>query len=240
MWDNVWLIVKYDLKRSRWGLLVSVLMYAYFCFFTVFITREQFPLDPAETAGRLGTVADIMLLTSMSCVGFAMTGDYRVYWRSDIFSKRLLFLRQLPISVRELVAARYVLIAINTAMLSVLYFVPLFLFGPLGRLLTPLQIVSFALTWVAFGVCMSVMYAYKELAGSGKSYFLYCCVWAILLIAIPVLTSLLGFGFVESSVEAVKRYGALVPVIGAVVAAVWVGFWFRKTERRIRSRSFSR
>lgn len=240
MWRNVWFIVAVDLKRAKWGLVISTIMYAYFGVFSSFIVNELYP-DALEAASRSTSfLADIMFLCSLSCIGFIMTGEYRNYWRSDIFSKRLLYMRSLPIAAKELVLVRYVHIAINLLYLSLIFFVPFYFLSVLGERFTILEYLSFALIWLCFGACMSIVFAHKELGGTGKAYLWFSVISVAVYFAASGAAAYAGFGFVSASVEAAKRYGPLVPCVGLILSAGWAYVWSRWTSERISRRDFGR
>ncbi|MNP80465.1 hypothetical protein D3C76_1785800 [compost metagenome] len=51
---------------------------------------------------------------SMTCgLGFIFTKDYLSYYRTDAFSRKLAFYRKLPVTDKEIVAARYLVFLIS-------------------------------------------------------------------------------------------------------------------------------
>lgn len=240
MWRNAWFIVKVDLKRTRWGLIVSTLMYAYFSVFGSFIVNElvQDSIKPGSL--RTSFLADIMFLCSLSCIGFFMTGEYRNYWRSDVFSKRLMYMRSLPIGTKELVLARYMQMGINLLYLSLIYFVPFYFLCVLGERFTLTEYFSFTIFWLCFGACISIVFAYKEMGSSGRSYFLFSMVWVVVYFIASGAAWYGGFGFVLLSVEWVERFGLLVPLASLIVTILWLRVWGGMTINKISRRDYAR
>lgn len=240
MWGNAWFIVKVELRRTKWGLIVSTLMYAYFSVFGSFIVNELFPNSPEPVGMQVSYLADIMFLCSMSCIGFFMTGEYRYYWRSDVFTKRLLYMRSLPIGTKELVLARYLQMGINLLYLSIIFFVPFYFICVLGDTLTLAEYFSFAVVWMSMGACMSILFAYKEMSGSGKSYFWFSMLGVVAYFALSGAAWYAGFGFVKLSVELVKRFGLLVPLASLLITWIWTMLWSRITQNKISRRDYAR
>ncbi|TMV43107.1 hypothetical protein FE783_36165 [Paenibacillus mesophilus] len=240
MWGNAWFIVKADLRRTKWGLVVSTLMYAYFSVFGSFIVNELFPNSPEPVSMHVSFLADIMFLCSMSCIGFFMTGEYRYYWRSDVFTKRLMYMRSLPIDTKELVLARYMQMGINLLYLSIIFFVPFYFICVLGEMLTVAEYISFAIVWMSFGACMSILFAYKEMCGSGKSYFWFCMLGVVAYFAASGAAWYAGFGFVKLSVELVDQFGLFVSLASLLITWIWTLAWSRITKQKISRRDYAR
>jgi hypothetical protein len=240
MWGNAWFIVKVDLRRTKWGLVVSTLMYAYFSVFGSFIVNELFQNSPEPASMLVSFLADIMFLCSMSCIGFFMTGEYRNYWRSDVFSKRLMYMRSLPIGTKELVLARYMQMGINLLYLSIIFFIPFYFICVLGDTLTLTEYISFAVVWMSFGACMSIVFAYKEMSGSGKSYFWFSMLGVVAYFVVSGAAWYAGFGLVKLSVDLVERYGLYVSLASLLVTTIWVKLWSEITKNKISRRDYTR
>lgn len=240
MWSNAWFIVSVELKRARGGLIITTLMYAYFCLFGSFITNELYDNNSVEPVSMgVSFLADILFVCSLSSIGFFLTGEYRNYWQSDIFSKRLMYMRSLPIDTKEIVLARYIQIGMSSLYSSVIFFVPFYFLSVLGERFTVVEYISFAAVWMGFGACMSIVFAYKELGGSGKSYFIYCLAWVVVYLAACGAAWYAGFGFVALAVEGVERFGLLVPFVSVTVTLAWTILWCKLTERQIRRRDYA-
>lgn len=204
------------------------------------MTNEYFTPAAEPPSKHLSFLCDIIFLPSMSCIGFLMTGDYRSYWKTDIFTKRLLFLRLLPIDPKQIVAARYVQIGINLVLMSAVFFIPFYFISVLAERLSLLEYLYFITLWLCYGMCMAAVFAYKELGTTGKSYFLFCMLWAAAYIGMALLAWGLGFGFLEMSVKAVETFGPAAPAIGIILVIVWNQWWRKATLRKISRREFTR
>ncbi|CAG7632364.1 hypothetical protein PAESOLCIP111_03372 [Paenibacillus solanacearum] len=239
MWNNALFIMKHELKRSNAGKLVSVGLYLYFGVFSGLLMRGMYS-GTGVLDRSLGTAVDIMFLCGISCIGFTMTGEYLNYHQTDFFSRKMQYMRQLPISISETVAAKYLQMGVTLLPQALLLFVPFYFIGRIGETLTAGQALAFVLAWIYFGACMSVVFAYKELGGSGKSYMRFNLVFTAFLVAATVGVNLLGISFLELTMQGAARGGAGIAVLGAVITALWTLFWFRLTVKRIHSRTFIR
>jgi len=240
MWNNAWFIMKHELKRSNVGKLVSVGLYLYFGVFSGLLMRGMYSSGTGVVDRSLSTAVDIMFLCGISCIGFAMSGEYLNYHRTDFFSRKVQYMRQLPISVPETVAAKYLQMGVTLIPQALLLFVPFYFIGRIGETLTFGQALAFILIWIYFGACMSVVFAFKELGGSGKSYMWFNLAFTAVLVAATVCVNLFGISFLTLTMQGAARGGAGIAVLGAVITALWTLFWFRLTVKRIHSRTFTR
>lgn len=202
--------------------------------------RDLLPLAP-DTVGWRDTLAvDILMLTCMSAMGFMMTKEYRTYWSHDTFSKRVLFLRTMPIRVEELVLGRFQTLLVSLLSISIIFFGALYFIAGFRDRLDLLQYVEWIILWLCFGIIMGGFYVYAELGGSGKRYMLVCSVGGIGTILLAVVAGMTGLGIVIKSVELVERFGILVPLLSLLLTVPITMGWIRMTERRVRSREYSR
>ncbi|CAG7636066.1 hypothetical protein ACFQI7_06970 [Paenibacillus allorhizosphaerae] len=240
MWNNALFIMKHELKRSNWGKLVSVALYLYLGIFSGLIARGMYFSSTGIADRSLSAAVDIIFLCGISCLGFAMAGEYLTYHRTDFFSRKVQYMRQLPISISETVGAKYLQMGVTLIAQTLLFFLPFYFIGRISDLLTFGQSLAFILVWVYFGACMSVVFAYKELGGTGKSYMRFSLIFTVLLVAASVGIKVLGTGFLELTMQGAVSFGLWIIVLGAALSAFWIWLWFRLTVNKIRSRSFVR
>jgi hypothetical protein len=87
---------------------------------------------------------------------------------------------------------------------------------------------------------MSIVFAYKEMGGSGRSYFLFSMVWVVVYFIASGAAWYGGFGFVLLSVEWVERFGLLVPLASLLVTILWLRVWGGMTINKISRRDYAR
>jgi CRISPR-associated Cas5-like protein len=240
MWSNAWFLVKQDYKRFVLGIIVSILLVLYFSGFSSFLAREILAGGGERPLWIASFLIDILFLSSMSTIGFIFNGEYGKYWITDVFTKKLLFMRMLPIDLRELLLARYIGFFINVVFLSAVYFSFFYVLTGFGQHYTFGQFMSFLLLWISFGICSGAFYIYKELGSNGKSYFIYSFAIVGVLIALSGATSGFGYGFFATSLRLAERFPLPSAIIGLLFAALWAIWWGRRTERKIRMREFAR
>ncbi|GAA3410006.1 ABC-2 transporter permease [Paenibacillus hodogayensis] len=240
MWNNAWFITKYELKRSGWGTLASVAIYLYFGSFSGFLVNALVQKGLEEAQGALLVPTDVLFLIAMSCIAFSFTGDYTKYYQNDIFSRRLIYMKQLPISLQEIVMARYVQLAFTTLIQGILFFIPFAFLSRVNELLPVGSFLGFMVMWVCFGLCFGVVFAYKELGGNGKSYLWFSIIATFVLLAAALLSGLSGFSLVEMTIKVSSWYGGVILAPAFLFTIVWGRLWFGWTVLKIKNRSFVR
>lgn len=238
LWRNAWWIVKHDLKRVKAGLFWSFVMNLYFSFFGGIMARRILQAD--DWNGFDQFMADVIFLTCMSCLGFILTREYRNYWRNDVFTKRMLFMRTLPISAKELVTARFTLMGISLAVTSAIFFIPFYFIAAISRALSLLQFMGLVFVWISYGALMGALYISVEMLASGKTYLAVSTIGAFAYLGIAGLGWLFGFGIFSSSLEMVRSGGAILPAVSVIFAVTGVFGIMRVVEKRILTREFGR
>lgn len=170
-------------------------------------------------------------------INFAFNRDYAARFTEDNMSRRLSFLRSLPISVRDLVLSRVLLSLLSLVLSATPFFMVLYLLSDVGggRLPTGVYL-PFAAIWVAYALVMGGFYLYVWLGFSGGKDFWVTLSLPVLLLLVTVASNFaLGVGLVSGSLEISRDYGPLamgVLIPGAVVFALWMIAASRRLKRR--------
>jgi len=176
-------------------------------------------------------------LTPAFMINFAFNRDYSARFTRDNMSRRLGFMRSLPIPVRDLVASRALSSLLSLALSGTTSFVVLYLLSDLGGGRLPVEVyLPFAAIWVTYALIMGGFYLYDWLGFSKKMDIPYTlAVMAILLLVPAVCNFALGVGLVQSSLGLAREYGLLtgaIPIFGAAVFALWMLGAARRLKRR--------
>lgn len=171
-------------------------------------------------------------------INFVFNRDYAARFTQDNMSRRLSFLRSLPIPARALVLGRAL-----SALLSLLVSAPPF-FGMLyllsdsggGRLSAEVYL-AFAAIWVAYALVSGGFYLYAWLGFSGRTDLIGTVSVMVSLPLVAVMSNLvLGVGLVSGSLGLAQDYGLLVGAITVPLGAVAFALWMLAASRRLKRR----
>jgi len=153
----------------------------------------------------------------------------------DVFSSKLLFLRELPISAGNVVAGRAILMLFALLINAPAFFLPAFFltdFGDPGTLY-----LGFAGVWIGYGLLASGLYLFLEFTTNGGSYAPTSIVTVLaFLVVLALLEWTADLGLVGRTVELVRVYGALPAVFSVLAGVVAFALLARATVRRIQRR----
>jgi hypothetical protein len=219
------------------SLLVSGIIYAIGGFFTggILVSAQELQDERAIQLIQQFT-SDWMMLCLATSLGFAFTKDYLDYFRTDAFSRRTAFYRKLPLTNREIVVARHVILLITVVPMSVCFHIPAYLIIRLGSLATGIEYLGAAVSWLGISLLAGAGYIYLELGFSGRKYLVYTML--ALGIALVLLTGLgfMGIFLVGGSFQLVRNYHAWPPVLSVLAGAAGMWFVAKKTVRRLNVR----
>ena len=169
--------------------------------------------------------------------------DYASYWRTDYLSKRLHFLRSMPIEVRELVASRVLILLFSVLILAPCFFAPLYLVSDLEGEPAGLGFSGhlwFALVWVGYSLALGGANLYGWLAVSGRtSLWIALAATPAAILVVVLLNWWVGVPVVMTTLELSRTHGPLLAVFALAVGFVGLFLWARLMERRLRRRDLS-
>lgn len=240
VWKRAWLIAKYNLSQSKKGYLLSVLFNLYFSFFIGMALRRVLEQQPGEHEWGDYLMQDILMLTSVSVMGFVMSKEYRNYWNSDTITKKLAYMRSLPIRIEELVLGRFQTLFVCLFAFAPILYIPLYFVAGFGSHLSIVHYVEWAITWLGIGASIGGMYVVTEMGWSGKHYFWFCMASMIGIVLLGVMGAVIGVSYVKATIELVEDYGVLIPALSLIAALLLTRLWMKLTERRLRTRDYAR
>jgi len=178
---------------------------------------------------------DFFFLAATSLLaGNFFSRDYALSW-GDTFSRRLAFLRRLPVSPGEIVAGR-VLSMLAAAVINVpLFFLALYaLSGALGGLLEGTERVWFAGLWFGAALAWGGLYLYLETGTSGRVYNLLMFPLIALFAALAgVAQGVFGLRVVELAAAAAREGGPLAAAGAVLLGAAVLAAMARAAARRV-------
>lgn len=238
-WRNAgWLAVR-DLRNTWPSHSITLLATALLGLTAMFLLTTSLTSTERVPGGWFSaSLADwIVLLTAPNFAVNWLSSGYMTIWR-DPFSKRLAFLRSLPIPVRELVAGRLLFMLLSTMISASVFFIPFYLLlEDLRELAEPSVFLWFTLVWTGYALASGGVALFLELGLPGKVTFWVQGAWAAVLVCvIVVFNGLLGRSLVAESLGLAETYGAA-PAALALCAGL-AGFLAgaRATQQRLERR----
>lgn len=237
---EVWWLVREDVRRTWISfpavVLTSLLMGSY-------VGGLLFAPEFAEGVGDglVGFLRDFLFLTLIPVLGvnFLFNRDYYYSLKEDNLSKRLAFLRALPIPAVSIVAGRAAIMLISLGFAVPSFFAAVYLLS--GASVTGLGIggyLAFAAAWVGYALFSGGFLLFVWLGLSWKTELK-------VLIALPVYNTLLAGllnlalfedGIVAESLELARTRGWLPATLILLTGAVAFVAWARAAARRLEKR----
>lgn len=241
---EVWWLVREDVRRTWISfptvILTSVLMGSYIGGF-LFL-----PEFAAEVGNELaGFLRDFLFLTLMPVLGvnFLFNKDYYYRLKEDNLSKRLTFLRELPISALTIVAGRVVIVLISLAFATPSFFASFyFLSRSSGIELGIGGYLIFVTTWIGYALLMGGFLLFVWLGLSWKTELKVLIVLPVYNTLLAVLSNLVLFkdGVVAESLKLAGTRGSLFAILILLVGASAFAAWARAAARRLEKRELPR
>jgi hypothetical protein len=216
---NSWFLARFDLIRHGWGYIFSILFFGYASGMVVFMLQNSSSTDKSSFTG-INLIIDFDFLCFLGISGFAFASRYYLgYWRSKSFSKKAIFLKSFPISARDTIESKILLVVIHVLgqgglFLSAIYFVP----SPIKQMLNMQQFLEFIIMWLAYAFIWGSIYAYMEISLSEKAY-LWGSFWIVLFfMLITFLCWLADYHILQHSIDWIQHYGILAVLISLILS----------------------
>lgn len=230
-------------RREMWhrwrSYLATAIFMAAFGFGGAMVTGD-FSEESVNTAAVVG--ADIFFVCICPLLAFNWAMKDGLQLGADPFSKRLYFLRSLPVSVPQIVASRVLSMAPALVLNSVAFFGALYAFsGVMGssvsaRLGAP-GYLWFALMWVGYALVWGGANLYVEQGTSGSTYMrAQFAMFVPLAALIVVLEWALDPGIIPTLIDLGESYGLLSVAPFLLVGTGTFAAWAMATARRIARR----
>ncbi|MBD0379488.1 hypothetical protein [Paenibacillus sedimenti] len=123
-----------------------------------------------------GVAMNFFVLAIVPIWGFPISKAFINYKKTDLYTKRIAYLKTMPIANQVIIWSRFIQTAMLVFAMALVVFIPYFtILDYLGKLpLSFLECVSFALVWVGFSLLVGSLYISWELGVPGKVYFVRC------------------------------------------------------------------
>lgn len=237
-WQGAWFLAKDELKRTRWKHLITLIFIGYLALFLVPMFAEGLEEEDAFT---LYWAVDFVTLTLLPCLGLMATQTIGIYWKTDSYTKKLAVWRTMPITIKQIVLGRVMLLIANGVTAQILFFILFYFAGrSINKSIELDTFILFALLWIGYSIASGIIYIYIETGYSGKFYFWFCMVVTFVFLGAMILYSLmLKHSLVLISYEAIDSGAWWISFIGIALAILAIYIGRQVMEKKLRSRSYT-
>lgn len=233
---EAWWLAKWEIRRSKLSLLATAL-------FTLVLGLVFVgPVIDATLRGKLFSafVVDFVFLALFANLAINWTSTGYFFVGQDAFSKRLSFLRSLPVSARDIVSGRALIMVLTLLVMSPIAFLPPYLLsGAVREELGPVGYPCFAILWAMYGIVSGCLNAYLELGGRARTMLLTHGAWVLVLVLFVALATASGTHLVAGSAQFARTHGPVAAMVALAVGSAALLSWSRLMERRLRRRDLS-
>ncbi|MGW9527227.1 hypothetical protein ACWHAM_05640 [Paenibacillus terrae] len=234
---QAWAITRQDFRSNPYALLWTVLFIMYMGVTMSFVVSMQL-----GESGALNPAADSVMLVLIPFLGFIYNRRTFKYLQEDSYTHMLAFLRILPIPVSAVIMSRIQQAVLAFIVNSVVFFILIFTISDTLRVYTGTGFfVSFALTWIGYGMLIQAIYIHLEFLKNGKAYFWLSLVIMLVCGIIAIVVRIYGANLVSTTAYFSKEWQLLSPVMWGALAAGAIGMFvsYRMTLRRLMKRDLA-
>ncbi|OBA05224.1 hypothetical protein A9P44_15645 [Paenibacillus polymyxa] len=234
---QAWMITRQDFRKNPYAALWTLLFIAYLGFTMSFAVSVQWGEHAA-----LSPVADFIMLALIPFLGFFYNRRAFKYLQEDSYTHMLAFFRTLPIPMKAVIMSRIQQGILAFVVNSVIFFTLLFtLSGTLRIYASTGFFVSFALTWIGYGMLIQAIYIHLEFLKRGKEYFWLSIVVMIMCGIVTIIVRVCGANLVLITASYSKEWMLLSPVMwGALLAGAFGMFVsYLVTQRKLMKRDLT-
>ncbi|MDQ0112264.1 hypothetical protein [Paenibacillus harenae] len=237
-WKGAWFLAKQELVRDRWRSIITVAFIGYLLLFSVPLFLES--MTERET-DSMSWLTDFIYLSLLPCLGFVLNNTMMNYYKKDSYSRKLAYLRTLPITPQQIALGRLIQLTLVLFAAQLIFFAAQYVIIYFSFVEIDLgDFALYALFWFGYSLTIAMAYVYWEIGHSGKVYFAACIVTAILFLAIAAAVSWLGEGnIVIGTLGAIEEGKWWIALITPVICAITLPFGYRVLTNRLLKRSYT-
>ncbi|MDT8860546.1 hypothetical protein N0O92_09895 [Alkalihalobacillus sp. MEB130] len=245
MVNQAFWLVKKELKTNWTALLLTVLVVIFLGLFaTIFLEQAARALFGQEVMYYNNPVLDILfvaLLPSLSTI--FMSGPYLSFQtiKDDPYTKRMAFIRTLPIPVKIVALSRTCLMLLILLLMSIAFFGAIVYKLPSDfyQFVSAKELIIFIFAWFGYSLALGGMNPFIEYGTSGKVLHLVPLFWIGLMMGLFVgFHSIVGYSIVEWSLLLISQYGWIVAVVSIIFGGIGSAFWHKLLTRRLAKRDY--
>ncbi|WP_010277007.1 ABC-2 transporter permease [Paenibacillus senegalensis] len=212
-WANCKRLLMRDFQQDGLHIFTGLLLVLLFA-----IIGSPFLMESQNTFFYWGA-RDIYFMAVVSTLGFSlMSKEYRSFgWKKAPITKKLMFLKSMPISAKEIIGSRVLYFLITFIFYGTVFFSVLgYVWLREGNALS--EFVIFALVWLSYGLAVGSFYLWMEITQGEKIYFISSFIIIGIFILLTVLLRLAGFSLYDLIIDGTKTYGFILPLCTIPIA----------------------
>lgn len=237
IWRGALHIVRYELRTSWGGMLLTLFMFTYFVITTLPFIHGILTED-SGFGKEVSWLVDLLYFCIMPNLGFLFNRSAWRAWREDNYSKRLALWQTMPIRIEQLIAGRLLLLVVVAIPTALLFFgVQYAALESVRDAFGIAAYLNYVITWLGFSMFWAVTYVYMELGFPGKMYMFICIAYVPVYGLMTWLLWMTGNNAVAFTLEraqagdwSIAAYALIAAAAAFVIGPIFI-------NRRIQSRS---
>jgi len=234
--DALWLAGR-DVRRTWLSFPVAAFVALVLGMYVILLYSVAFGGEAGRWIGRFGLDLWFLGLVPVLSVNFFFNKDYYYRIREDNLSKRLAFLRGLPISADRIVFGRVAIILLTLACTSPSFFMtPYLLYDEIGERAGGARYLCFVAFWLGYALFMAgfLVFVWLGLSWETERRILFALPAIYLLVAI-ISSLFFEEGLVAEVLELARDRGPLLTAT-SVAGIISLFFWAKAAESGLRKR----
>lgn len=240
----MWLAKK-EIKYHWVALLFTAMATVFIALFTAnFLRQSVLKVFGADLLKYNHVFLDLVfIIITISFAAIFMSSPYLNYRtiKDDPFSKRMAFLRSLPISVPILAFSRTLVMLITLLIMTSTFYITLAIALPESffELFTPFEFIIFILFWFGYSLALGGVNPFIEYGTNGKVLWLFPFIIILAFFIIEfIYYYLIGQGIVESLLLFIKNFGWPVGFISLIIGVLGCYIWNKMLTIRLMKRDY--
>ncbi|WP_308638057.1 hypothetical protein [Paenibacillus silvisoli] len=234
-WQGAWRLLRFEAGRSWFGLLITILMFTYMCIMMMPLFEN---LLEHGRGGGYSWACNFVYLSILPTMGFLMNRSVMRYWSCDAHTRKIAYLRTMPIGWRTIVMARMLQHVIVLTIVGLYFFSLQYLvLSELRELLEPGEYIVFALIWYGYALFVGATYVYFEQTTNGWTYLAVCFAYLLLFLLVGLLLWLSDTDFMYGTIEASRNHSFIWPVCSLLLGLAGMCLAGALIQRRNGSRN---
>ncbi|ERI09533.1 hypothetical protein [Aneurinibacillus aneurinilyticus] len=235
-YKEAWALVRTDLIRFKWGVVFTLLFSVYMSATSLLLTNHLLN-ENEEKLRFLSGLLDFIYLVTLPNFGFFFSRRSMRYLQEDSYTKWMMKLRTLPITIHTIALSRIMLMTVAFALNMFIFILIQATFSTeLRAELSPVSIAAYTLMLTALAIMINLIYIMMELSYNGRKYMKSIFITLGIITVISIFIALSGGSLVLTVIHVAKYYPWLSAILALGVIACALMLGITGARNRIRKR----